>query len=190
MSNATIKTKLNVVATKKDGSTTVKSVSYESEVTDRTVLDSNLKLVCSPDKQELYLHDVENNSVFVVRKAGKALTPSVAYNPAIPFASRPDFKLFEGFDSLKVRYEPRLAKGYKAIDLVTKAVEASKAAAKKNSKDSEVIEQMKASGMSEDEIKGAMEFLALRAKAKKKAPAKAEAEQASTEGTEIELADL
>lgn len=188
MSNATktVKPSLLACAVKKDGTDVVKAVSYETVVTDLDQLTANIKRCSSPDNAEKFDADVEADSLFIVRKAGKSFTPSVAYEPVTPFASKPDLTIYGGVESLKVRYAPSLAKGFKAIDLISKEVEPSKGAAKKNSKNEAALEALHIDTLAPEAKAAVLEFMRLQSLMGKKSKAPVETEAPALE----ELADL
>jgi len=111
----------------------IKAKSYEKviDADGLAQLTKNLKLVCSEEKFNTYESDTEAGSLFVIVKVGKAYTPNVAFNPVSPFPALPSFKLFQGVESVKNRYEPSMKRTFKAIDLITKDVEMAQHRAKK-----------------------------------------------------------
>ena len=190
MSNVkVVKASILAAAVKKDGTNVIKAVSYETTVEDLDQLTANIVKCSSPDNAEKFHGDVADDALFIIRKAGKAFTPSVAFEPVTPFTSKPDLTIYGGIETLKVRYAPSLAKGFKAIDLVTKECEPSKGSAKKNSKNADALAALEAEGISPEAKAAVLEFMKLQALMGKKAKAVSETQtEAAPELSE--LADL
>jgi len=173
------KAKLSYV---KDGAIASKTYEHEVDENGMAVLTDNIARIASEDNNEKFQNDL-GNSMFVVTKSGKSNGVGVAYNGVTPFESLGSFKLFEGFDTVKNRYELKLQAKAKQIDLITVECKAGTSKTKVSKIQEQALALVPAA-----ERKAVEHYLSLLQVAKKAVKAeKKEATSVTDEAPEMEL---